>query len=245
MVQRRSCAALRELAAINPPLPTDPILRGYEVAAGMFGGQECLSKASSGAVLTFASRMAVGAGETWGTVTTILATTSMVVAFAVKGYNIESAAPTAVSNSTRNSVTDSSTSSTSSSSTGESPPTITTTRNSSTNDVMSATVKAGIGVGASLAVLGLSALIATIFLFRRRRNNQLGKSFDDKSSNITDHGPEVYVSPLELHSDNLPSEMIDNGRRSPEMLHSNSIPSEMPDDGRRSPVELDAQRLSR
>jgi len=195
---------------------------------------DCLSSVSKGMVLTYAST-AAGVSTDWSMVTTTLSASSNVGAIAVVGFNVARVTSTATADSSAGLTTASSDFSsrlsTSSFSDERSSPTGTAPSNSSSDDGLSTGAKVGIGLGASLGILGIGALILTVFLHRCRRKNRSSErqaaaapvatfGVEDKTSGVAPHDftQEIYGRP---------------------------VFSELPSGQVHSPVELDTQGWSR
>ncbi|KAI1267958.1 hypothetical protein F5Y18DRAFT_275361 [Xylariaceae sp. FL1019] len=157
---------------------------------------DCRSEITSGAVLTYA---ATDGGTAWSTKTTTLKASSFAGAIAIVGWNIKDASKPSTTTSSSEPSTSSSSSTHSMSSNANTPsPThssilqtsstlTTSTRipqesNSSSSSTGSTAVaslspgaKAGIGVGISLGAIGIAALIAAVFVARRRKSKRLAE----------------------------------------------------------------------
>lgn len=129
-------------------------------------------------ILTYASTPS-GEATSWKIVTTTLTRSWTVGAIAVVGWNIryDAVTPTATATATTASITTGpelpstfsssgipSTTSNNTSTSAPAPPMVTRT--------LPTGIKVGIGVGAGLGVLGVSALLAALYIFRRRKRQQ-------------------------------------------------------------------------
>ncbi|KAI1807001.1 hypothetical protein F4811DRAFT_62427 [Daldinia bambusicola] len=156
---------------------------GYYLENGIPGSVvgDCLSDVSKGMRLTYASTSTANS-EIWSTETTSLSENSYVGAIAIVGWNIEFAKPTTIDDSSK-SVTLSSNSTPTSGFTSTSSSLQSPSPSSSDPPHMSPGVAAGIGLGVGFGVVGIIALLVTLFLMRRRKRKGLAEV-----SQVDQHG---------------------------------------------------------
>lgn len=206
--------------------------RGYSLkgqTSGTVNG-DCVSAVSKGMVLTFASTAATATSD-WFTETTTLTGSSSVGAIAIVGYNAERAASSTSSPEP---------SENSSSSTSGLPPTSSSATQSATasaflqstsaNGGLSPGTKAGIGLGVSLGVIGIVALIVAIVMLRRRHREET------EPPEITQVAFESEYKPAAIASTSVPAH-IPVAEPSYE-LHNHSRAQEMSSQQPHSPVEM-------
>ncbi|AEO63635.1 uncharacterized protein THITE_2085148 [Thermothielavioides terrestris NRRL 8126] len=157
----------------------------YFLAHGVPGSVvgDCLSSVTKGAVLTFASTPP-GASNAWSIATTTLTGSSTVGAIAVVGWNIAlQTSKTSFTSITSTTSSSTSTSTFTSTATTTSPFVTTATSSGATAGLannggtapsgsspgLTTGGAVGLGVGVSIGVLGLAALLAALYLIRSRR----------------------------------------------------------------------------
>ncbi|KAL1982509.1 hypothetical protein VTN96DRAFT_1234 [Rasamsonia emersonii] len=202
---------------------------GYYLANGQTGQVEgdCLSTVLPGMTLTYASAPATES-TAWTIVTTTLTSSSTVGAIAVVGWNVASPTTT-TSSATSLASTGSATSSTVFTTSSAIHSAAVQTSSSSSvrpSDNLSTGDKAGIGVGVSLGIIELIALLWTVLLLRRKRaeptttnnNNNNNQGTMDTFKGLLPPYSEVQyhpAPPLELPGQWDPPELADGQQRSP------------------------------
>ncbi|KAF2645608.1 hypothetical protein P280DRAFT_513504 [Massarina eburnea CBS 473.64] len=182
----------------------------------------CISSISRGMVLTYASTASTASTD-WSIVTTTMSASSSVGAIAVVGFNVARVSPSSTS-----SPASSLASPTSSPPSSPSPsfPVESSSTKPPAEDSMSTGIKVGIGLGVTLGMIGIIALIFAIIMLRRRSQSK-SRSFDGavlvpasdsghKPIGGVHQDPQEYRYPLyELHGNYQPHELPPGEARSP------------------------------
>ncbi|KAI1384894.1 uncharacterized protein F4822DRAFT_446049 [Hypoxylon trugodes] len=173
---------------------------GYYLGNGIPGSVvgDCMSDVSEGMLLTYASTSTANS-DVWHTETTSLTESSTVGAIAIVGWNIQSSTPTPTPTPTSTAISTAMLSpavilssptftsnfiptSPSQGSTSSPSPSL-SSKNSSQ---ISPGVATGIGVGVGLGVIGMAALLVTLYLMRRRKKNRAeATQIDDQGHGTT------------------------------------------------------------
>jgi hypothetical protein len=159
---------------------SDYVYQGSFVDHGTIG--ECWSTPTDGATIRYFTLTDTG---TWSETSTVLSSTH-VVGVQINGYNFATPTTSSSTTSSTSSSTTSSTSSSTTSSTSSSSPSTTPalpgasvnpnpaspTNSASSSHGLSSGSKIAIGVGLTLAIVGIACLVTVWMLFRRRRRAQ-------------------------------------------------------------------------
>lgn len=192
--------------------------RGYTLKNGVRNSitGDCLSHVLPGVVLTYASTSESNSNS-WRLTSVTLSESSTVGAIAVVGWNVKRA----VANTTTTSSTIFSTSTSSAAVSSQTPsipsPTPTTTPSTTPSSSLSSGAKTGIGVGAALGTIGLIALMAAIWLFRRGKRKSASQGTVAMNGNYPTRSTDAAwmlhnQKPSELDSRPLPAVELDAGR---------------------------------